>query len=226
MTDLGTALGDYLRLRRGLGYYLERDETELEKFVRFLDQAGAEHITTELALRWARMPASSHPIIWRRRLSVVRQFARYLATVDPDSEIPSKDLLPAHQPRTAPYIYYAPEEIARVMAAARSLRRLLTAALFETVIGLMASTGVRLREALALDREDVDLQAGVLDLTSARARITVSATSCCIRALRPRWAATPACETSTTPRPRRQRSSSPTSAGGQSRRCSGRRSAR
>jgi hypothetical protein len=167
MTALGQALSDYLTLRRRLGYYLERDQPQLEQFVCFLEQAGAERITTELALRWARMPANQHPIIWRRRLSMVRQFARYLATVDPASEIAAKDLLPARQPRVAPYIY-SPQEITAVMAAARGLRRPLTAALFEIVIGLMATTGLRLREALALDRADVDLQAGVLDIRAVR----------------------------------------------------------
>jgi integrase/recombinase XerD len=167
MTTLDQALSDYLALRRRLGYALERDQPQLEHFVCFLGQAGAERITTELALRWARIPANQHPIIWRRRLSMVRQFARYLATIDPASEIPSKDLLPAHQPRVAPYIY-APQEIARVMAAARRLRRPLTAALFETAIGLMASTGLRLRETLALDRSDVDLHDGVLDIRAVK----------------------------------------------------------
>jgi site-specific recombinase XerD len=120
MTALEQALSDYLRLRRGLGYYLERDQGELEGFLEFLQQARAERITTELAVQWARMPATQHPVIWRKRLSTVRGFARYLATVDPASEIPSKDLLRAHQPRTAPYIYSG-EEITELIAAARSL---------------------------------------------------------------------------------------------------------
>lgn len=167
MTPLGRALRDYLALRRSLGYELERDEPQLEQFVRFLDQAGAERITTELALRWARMPATAHPIIWHRRLSMVRQFAGYLATVDPASEVPSKDLLPARRPRVAPYIY-APGEITKLMGAARSLPRPLGAATFETVIGLMASTGLRLREALALDRANVDLASGVVDVAACK----------------------------------------------------------
>jgi integrase/recombinase XerD len=163
MTALEQALSDYLNLRRRLGYFLERDEAELKQFVCFVEQEGAERITTELALRWARMPANQHPIVWRWRLGKVRQFAGYLTTIDPASEIPSKDLLPVRQPRVAPYIY-APQEIVSVMAAARRLRRPLTAAMFETVIGLMASSGLRLREALALDRADVDLQGGTLDI--------------------------------------------------------------
>ena len=166
MTKLGQALDDYLRLRRQLGYALERDQVLLEQFVAFLERAGAQRITTELALQWARIPINQHPINWRRRLGKVRQFARYLATVDPLSEIPSKDLLPARQPRTAPYIY-SRQEIEALMAAARSLRGPLVAATSGTVIGLLASTGIRLREAFALDLSDVDLQDGVLDIRAS-----------------------------------------------------------
>lgn len=163
MSTLEQALGDYLRLRRGLGYELERDEPQLERFVAFLEQAGAERITTELALRWARIPNTEHAIVWRKRLSMVRQFARYLATIDPLNEVPAADLLPAHRPRIAPYIY-APQEIEALVAAARLLPRPATAALSATVIGVLATTGLRLREALALDRTDVDLDDGVLDI--------------------------------------------------------------
>lgn len=163
MIALEQALNDYLRLRRGLGYELERDQPQLEQFIAFLEQAGAQRITTELALRWARIPNTEHAIVWRKRLSMVRQFARYLATIDPLNEIPPADLLPAHRPRIAPYIY-APQEIQALIAAARSLPQSPTAALSATVIGVLAATGLRLREALALDRADVDLDDGVLDI--------------------------------------------------------------
>ena len=67
-------------------------------------------------------PSEAHPHRWRKRLGVARGFARYLATIDPTSEVPSKDLLPAHRPRVAPYIY-SPEEIEALMAAAGELTR-------------------------------------------------------------------------------------------------------
>ena len=105
MTALEQALNDYLRLRRRLGYELERDQPQLEQFVAFLDQAGAQRITTELALQWARIPATLHPIIWRKRLSMVRGSLAIWRRSIPLTEIPSPDLLPAHQPRMAPYIY-------------------------------------------------------------------------------------------------------------------------
>src|SRR5450755_3295852 len=94
---LREALADYLRLRRRLGFEMPQDGRLLEGFVAFLERAGAERITTELALEWARLPAGAHPHYWRQRLSVVRGFARHLATIDPASEVPSKHLLPGHR---------------------------------------------------------------------------------------------------------------------------------
>ena len=112
MTPLRAALEDYLRIRRRLGFELPQDGRLLEGFVEFLEQAGAERITTELALAWARMPVDAHPHRWRQRLGVARGFARHLATIVPAREVPSKNLLPAHRPRIAPYIY-ADAEITR-----------------------------------------------------------------------------------------------------------------
>ena len=168
MTDLRQALADYLRIRRQLGYKLKADERLLENFVAFLERAGAVRITTELAVMWARLPVDARPHRWRQRLGIVRSFARYLATIDPDSEVPSKDLLPAHRPRVAPYIY-SPDQITALMRAAGALTPPLRAASYRTVIGLMASTGLRLGEALGLDRQDVDLGDGALHV---RARQT------------------------------------------------------
>ena len=88
------ALADYLRLRRRLGFEMPLDGRLLEGFVEFLEQAGAERITTELALMWARMPVDAHPSRWRQRLSVARGFARYLATIDPASEVPPPTFCP------------------------------------------------------------------------------------------------------------------------------------
>ena len=102
MTTLGGSLADYLQIRRRLGFEMPQDGRLLEGFVEFLDQAGASRITTELALAWARLPVDAHPHRWRQRLSVARGFARYQATIDPTSEVPSTDLLPGHRPRIAP----------------------------------------------------------------------------------------------------------------------------
>jgi len=144
-----------------------QDGRLLEGFVEFLEQAGAERVTTDLALAWARTPVHAHPHYWRQRLGVARGFARHLATIDPASEVPSKDLLPGHRPRIAPYIY-TDGEITALMDAARRLTPPLRAARHETLIGLLAVTGMRPGEALALDRQDVDLGHGVVHVRAGK----------------------------------------------------------
>jgi integrase/recombinase XerD len=161
------ALTDYLRIRRQLGFELKHAGRLLEDFVGFLEHAGAERITTQLAVAWAKLPQDVHPHRWRQRLGIVRGFARYLATIDPASEVPAEDLLPATRQRVAPYIY-SEAEIATVMAAARTLTPPLRAASFQTLIGLMATTGLRLGEALGLDVQDVDLDNGALHVRAAK----------------------------------------------------------
>ena len=167
MSALRAALEDYLRLRRRLGFTMPQDGRLLEGFVEFLDRAGAQQITTELALAWARLPVEVHPFTWRQRLTVARGFARYLATIDPASQIPPVDLLPGHRPRIAPYVY-SEAEIVALMHAARALRPPLRAARHETLIGLLAVTGARPAELLALDRADVDLGNGVLHVRAGK----------------------------------------------------------
>ena len=169
MTPLRQALHDYLRIRRQLGFKLKADGRLLEQFVEFLEQEKAERITVDLAVMWARLPQGVHPHRWRQRLGIVRGFARYLATVDPASEVPSVDLLAAHRARVAPYIY-APAEIRALMAAASELTPRLRAAAFEAVIGLMAATGLRLGEALGLNRQDVDLEGGALHVRAGQTK--------------------------------------------------------
>jgi integrase len=146
---------------------MPQDGRLLEGFVEFLERAGAERVTTELALAWARMPVDAHPHRWRQRLTVARGLARYLATIDPASEVPPTDLLPGHRPRIAPYVY-SEAEIAALMAAARQLRPRLRAVRHETLIGLLAVTGMRPGEALALDRQDVDLTRGVVHVRAGK----------------------------------------------------------
>ena len=167
MTRVRAAMEDYLRIRRRLGFEMPQDGRLLEGFVEFLEQAGAERITTELALGWARKPADAHPHTWRQRLTVARGFARHLATIDPASEVPSPDLLPGHRPRVAPYIY-ADSEIAALIDAARRLRPPLRAARHVTLIGLLAVTAMRPGEAVALDRDDVDLRHGVVHVRAGK----------------------------------------------------------
>src|SRR4051794_115106 len=161
MSPLHEALREYLQLRRSLGYQLKPHEHLLKQFIAFLEDAGATRITTDLAVAWARLPHDAKPWWWTARLGVVRGFARHLATIDPAHEVPPKDLLAAREQRLAPYIYSA-AEITALMDAAGARQPPIRGATHRTLIGLLATTGLRLGESLALERADLDVDDGVL----------------------------------------------------------------
>jgi integrase len=166
MTALRDAVADYLTIRRALGFKLREHEWALKSFVLFLEQAGASTITTELALGWASDTRGTEG--WKAaRLSMVRGFAVYLRAIDPAAEIPPTGLL-LHRKRYAiPYLY-SEEDISRLLAAAAALSPDRRAMLHGTLIGLLAVTGMRISEALGLDCDDVDLDAGVLTIRNTK----------------------------------------------------------
>ena len=167
MSTLGDHLDDYLRLRRALGFQLGRHGESLPGFVGYLEANSATTITVELAVAWARLPQGIKPITVDFRLSAVRGFARYLHALDPAHQIPPAGLLSVPRRRPAPYIY-TPREIDDVLAAARRLRPPLRAATQTALLGLLAATGMRSGEAMALTRSDVDLVEGVITVRHAK----------------------------------------------------------
>ena len=167
MTELAEALADYLALRRSLGYKLERSSKELVRFVLFVEAHGARHLSTDLALRWAVATSNPHSGWRRQRLGFVRCFARYLRSIDPRHEVPPTRLLPPGPGRPAP-VLYSREQVVALMGAARRLTSPLRAATLETVIGLLAVTGLRVGEVLALDRSDLDVDTGTLLVRNAK----------------------------------------------------------
>ncbi len=161
MSALQPRVDEYLAIRRSLGFKLAGHGTVLLEFVGWLDNRGATAITADLALAWSQSRPTSSPVRERQRLTTVRRFAEYMHAIDPRTEVPAKDLLPAAQQRMAPYIYSA-AEISELMAAARRLSPPLKAATYETFIGLLSCTGLRFGEAAGLDRTDVDIASGSL----------------------------------------------------------------
>jgi integrase len=158
------AVREYLALRRGLGFKLMQPGLDLADFARFLSRQAAAHVTVSLALKWAhRSPRSA------QRLGNVRGFARYYRAIDPRTEIPPAGLLPFRPRRAQPYLYTDSETRGLLAAALRlssfdPLRRWT----FHALYGLLAVSGLRVGEALALHLDDVDLQAGVLTVRGAK----------------------------------------------------------
>jgi integrase/recombinase XerD len=163
MSTLRESAEQYLRLRRDLGCQLREAGRLLHDFLAFAEREGASHITTDLAVRWAKQPAGAQPVTWALRLRVVRRFALWLSATDRRTEVPPAGLLPGRYVRRRPYIY-SDAEIADLVRAAGRLASAagLKGRTYATIFGLLAVTGMRVSEVLALDREDVDLGEGVL----------------------------------------------------------------
>jgi integrase len=166
MSALSGAVADYLAVRRSLGYKFARPEKLLGQFTAYLEQAGAATVTAEHALAWAVLP-DGDPSWHAYRLAVARGFAAWLATIDPDAEIPPAGLIPSRKHRATPYLY-TDSEIEALITAAGSLRFQLRTATYQTLIGLLAVTGMRVGEAIGLNRGDADLDAGVLTVRNGK----------------------------------------------------------
>lgn len=160
MTELASALDAYLATRRSLGFKLERPGQLLAQFVAELDESGQTTITLDTALTWAMRPTGAHPSWWGIRLAAVRGFAIWRSAFDPATQVPPRNLLSAASRRAEPYPY-TDDDIAALMRAARTIPSPFRAATYQTLIGLLAATGMRVGEVIGLDRDDVDHDEGV-----------------------------------------------------------------
>ena len=155
MSRLRDAVDRYLETRRALGFKFQRPAALLPDFVRHLEAHRAPFITLRLALDWAQRPSDGHPAWWAERLSIVRGFARQLQAEDPRHQVPPVGLIPWRARRAVPVLFDA-REISALLLAARRLKAPLRAATYEALFGLLAVTGMRIGEAIRLDRDDLD----------------------------------------------------------------------
>jgi integrase len=163
MSHLVQVSEDYLALRHALGHDLAEATRLLPRFVAYLDETGSQTVTIEAALAWACQPdVNPSSTVWAKRLTVVRGFARHMAGIDPATEVPPVGLIRNQWHWRPPFIYTA-DDIASLMTQARtSITQPLRAATYETLIGLLAATGMRVGEAIRLDQGDVDWTEGAL----------------------------------------------------------------
>lgn len=162
MSSLRENLDDYLQLRHHLGHDLADAVRLLPRFVDYLEKSGQTTVTVSHAVAWSMQPdvppgSSVRP----RRMTAARGFARYLSGVDPATEVPPLGLVPSRQHWRPPFIYTA-EDITLLLNAAAMMPSPLRSATYSTLFGLLAVTGMRVGEALTLDRSDIDWDHGVL----------------------------------------------------------------
>jgi integrase/recombinase XerD len=164
---LRDSLEDYLALRRALGFRLATAGRLLDQFVSWLDDRGCDTITAEDALAWAVLPPGASQAWQSIRLSMIRGFAAYLHGTDPSVQVPPPGLIRRGNDRATPYIY-SDAEISAIIAAAGTLRPEFRAATYQTLISLLAASGVRIGEALSFDRGDLDAGQGMLTIRDAK----------------------------------------------------------
>jgi integrase len=164
----------YLVARRAMGFDLRTDERQLRAFARFADHEGHRGpVTLALAVRWAQSARGSTRRTWARRLQTLRPFTQYHAVLDAATEVVPAGLFGPVARRLVPHIY-TETEIAALLEASAQLRPVtglrLRPRTYATLFGLLASTGVRISEALALRPTDVDLPGAVLTVRQTKFR--------------------------------------------------------
>ena len=169
-----TAVETYIAMRHGLGYRSVTQERSLRSFARHLDTAGhSGPIPLESTLAWVTWSTSTDPCNPARRMATVRGFLRHLSALDGATEVPAPGLLGSTGARKPPHVY-TDEEIADLLHVARGLDPVggLRPLCYVTLFGLLACTGLRISEALALSCVDVDLDAAVITVRAGKRGLT------------------------------------------------------
>lgn len=171
MSDLREAIRRYLDLRSSLGFETSKIASTLRSFVTFAEKETSPHISTDLVLRWVQLSTAKESATLADRYNTVRRFAVWRSAVDLHTEIPPKGLFPTQYHRKPPYIY-SNEEIEKLVRTARNLPSLMgmRGLTYATLFGLLAVTGMRISEALALNRENVDFEEGILEIQQSKFR--------------------------------------------------------
>jgi integrase len=170
--NMQSRVQDYLDERRRLGFQLKYPGRTLLNFAQFVDalnQIGP--LTLDVMIEWARQDKQGRhrPETWARRFKLLRPFARYLQQFEPATAMPDESVFGPIPGWLMPHIY-RDQEIVDLLTAARGLGHVgdLRAATYETLFGLMASTGLRLSEAVHLLDADVDLRLGLLTVRQTK----------------------------------------------------------
>jgi integrase len=169
MTVLERHLDEYLQLRRTLGHKLAEAHRVLPWFVSYLDDHDIAFVTIEAAQAWSlerQVPAGS--VVPSHRMMVVRGFARYMSGIDPRTEVPPAGTIRKPSRWRRPFIYSDADVLAMIEQARIVIPQPLRSATYQTLIGLLATTGLRVGEALRLDRADLDRSEGVLRVRESK----------------------------------------------------------
>ncbi len=161
----------YIKHRQTMGYAKDSTKSSLLKFADYADKKGHRGpLTIDLAMEWSRASKTNRRSAWARRLWLLYSFAKYYKAIEPETEIPPRNLYGSILYRPAPYIY-TEREVSDLMQKTKLLRpvRGLKPITFKYLLGLFACTGIRVSEAIELTEKDVDLANGILTIRETKA---------------------------------------------------------
>lgn len=169
MSTLRQAVADYLATRRTMGFKVEGLTKLLTSFVTFCEARTVNRVENDIAIQWAttmiKVPVSD--ALLARRMDAVRVFARYQHALDPATQVPTDQSFNRRYQPKAPNVF-SDEEILALLTAAKTLTPRLKAVTWPTLIGLLATTGMRPGEACRLGIGDVDLSNGVVQVLETK----------------------------------------------------------
>ena len=165
MSTLRADVADYLAMRRAMGFKVEGLSKLLLSFAAFCETRGATHVRSDLALEWAttRVKVPVTDALIARRMDAVRIFARHQHTLDPATQIPAKTICTRRYRSEEPNVF-TDDQVLALLAAADTVSPRFRALTWRTLIGLLATTGIRPGEACRLTLADVDLANGVVQV--------------------------------------------------------------
>jgi integrase/recombinase XerD len=164
---LSNTVNTYLSVRRAVGFKLKTVESYLRSYANFATARGEIRVVSNTAIEWAGMATLQNQRA--NRLNVLIRFARFARAEDSCHEIPPANIFCGRRYRRTPYIF-TDEEVQRLMLHAARLGPpgALRPHTYSTLFGLLASTGLRISEALSLRFDDVTSEGLVIRETKFR----------------------------------------------------------
>lgn len=164
-------INQYLQLRRSLGCILKNSEYTLNKFNLYLARyfPDAKTVTKPMIVGYLQEAKHLHASTLYLRFIYLRQFCRFLFQLNPDNYVPESRLIKRGPTVRLPHIYTTEEamkliRLARMLTPNGSLRP----HTYSTLIALLWVSGLRIREALKLNLEDVDTDNAVLHIRESK----------------------------------------------------------
>lgn len=153
----------YVKSKRGLGCQFKGTEAVLKNFARFADyNYPGKPLTIHLAVEWMASAPHLKSTSKLGHYSAVRGLAQYLKLDDPRTELIPKNIYTAWFRRMTPYIYTDREISLLMNTDPKTPQGEFDTLTRKTILGLLISTGMRIREVLELKKKDVNLKKGVI----------------------------------------------------------------